>query len=54
MELARIRAKLAPVTMKRKILKNHGNLFKVRLDSQQQSPLAHYLALVYQSHPLTA
>jgi len=50
MELARLRAQLARVTMERDILKKPrrtslGNLCEVRLDSQQQSPLAHYPGL---------
>ena len=50
MELARLRAQLARVTMERDILKKPrrtslGNHCEVRLDSQQQSPLAHLLVL---------
>ncbi len=51
MELARLRAELARVKMERDILKNlprrtsRGNLCEVRLDSQQQNPLAHHPSL---------
>jgi transposase-like protein len=50
MELARLRAQLARVTMERDILKkprrtSRGNLCEVRLDSQQQSQLAHHPGL---------
>jgi len=50
MELARLRAQLARVTMERDILKKPrrtslGNRCEVRLDSQQQSPLAHLTGL---------
>jgi len=50
MELARLRAQLARVTMERDILKkprrtSRGNRCEVRLDSQQQSALAHRLGL---------
>ena len=50
MELARLRAQLARVTMERDILKKPrrtslGNRCEVRLDSQQQSPLAHHPGL---------
>jgi transposase len=46
LELARLRAQLACVTMERDILKKPrrtlpGNLCELRLDSQQQSTLAH-------------
>lgn len=49
MELARLRAQLARVTMERDILKKPrrtslGNRCEVRPDSQQQSALAHHLA----------
>ena len=50
MELARLRAQLARVTMERDILKkprrtSRGNRCEVRLDSQQHSALAHRLGL---------
>jgi transposase len=51
MELARLRAQLARVTMERDILKKAtrrtslGNHCEVRLDSQQQSPLARHTGM---------